>query len=144
MATKLHRTITVPGTPEEVFAYIADFANAAEWDPGIVSSVRVGDGPVGVGSGFQLVARFAGRNLATSYELTEYDEPNCVVFVGGTSNFTSTDTITVTQAVDGVQIGYGAVFELHGLLRFAEPLLKGRFEKLADDAVAGLKRVLTR
>jgi carbon monoxide dehydrogenase subunit G len=144
MATKLHRMITVPGAPDEVFAYIADFANAAEWDPGIVSAERTDHGPIGVGSGFELVARFAGRELTTSYLVTEYDEPNGIVFVGGTSNFTSTDTITVTQAVDGVQIGYDAVFELHGLLRFAEPLLKGRFAKLADDAVAGLKEVLSR
>ncbi len=30
MTTRLQRTILVPGTPESVFAYVADFSNAAE------------------------------------------------------------------------------------------------------------------
>lgn len=143
MATTLKRTIVVPGNADDVFAYIADFANAAEWDPGIVSSVRTDEGPLEAGSTFDLVARFMGRDLATTYRLTEYEPTHRVVFVGGTSNFTSTDDIRITPGDDGVTIDYNAEFVLAGVLRFAEPFLKGTFSKLADDAVAGLKRVLS-
>ncbi|HSF84170.1 MAG TPA: SRPBCC family protein [Acidimicrobiia bacterium] len=144
MATNIERTITVPGSADKVFAYVADFSNTAEWDPGIVSAERTGSGPVGEGSAFDLVARFKGRDLATTYRITEFDPPSRVVLVGGTNNFTSTDIITVTPATEGVQIGYRAIFELSGIMRLSEPFLKGTFNRLADDAVAGLKVVLSR
>jgi carbon monoxide dehydrogenase subunit G len=143
MATNIERSITVSGSAQDVFAYVADFANTAEWDPGIVSAERVGSGPIGEGSAFDLVARFKGRDLETTYRITEYEAPSRVVLVGGTNNFTSTDIITVTPATDGVEIGYRAIFELSGIMRLAEPFLKGTFNRLADDAVAGLEEVLS-
>ncbi len=144
MATQLERTITVPGEIGDVFAYVADFSNAAEWDPGVVRSVRKGSGPLRRGDRFELVASFAGRELETTYETTAYEPPNVVRFEGGTARFHSVDTITFAQVDDGVEIGYAAVFELSFPMSLAEPFLKARFEKIADDAVAGLKDVLTR
>ncbi len=143
MATTIERTINVPGTAEEVFAYVADFSNAAEWDPGIVSASPAPGGDLGVGAAFDLVARFKGRDLETTYRITEYEPPERVVLVGGTKNFTSTDVITVAPGDDGVQVGYQAIFELRGVMRIAEPFLTGTFNRLADDAMAGLQRVLS-
>ena len=84
-----------------------------------------------------------GRDLETTYRITEFEPPHRVVFVGGTNNFESTDVIRVTPADTGVTIDYKAVFELKGLLRFAEPLLRGTFNSLADKAVAGLKETMS-
>jgi carbon monoxide dehydrogenase subunit G len=142
VATTLERTITVPGTVDDVFAYVADFANSAEWDPGIVSATRTDHGPLGVGATFDLVARFMGRDLATTYRIAEYEPPERLVVVGGTSNFTSTDEIVVRPIDEGVAVDYTAVFELDGLIRVAEPFLRRTFGTLADKAVAGLQRVL--
>ena len=38
---------------------MADFSNARFWDPS-VSGARKDDGPIGLGSAFAIVARFAG------------------------------------------------------------------------------------
>ena len=54
-----------------------------------------------------------------------------------------TDIITVAPAAEGVEVGYRAVFELSGIMRLAEPFLKGTFNRLGTDAVGGLKRVLS-
>jgi hypothetical protein len=35
---------------EAAFAFVADFANATRWDPGVASSEQTTDGPVGVGT----------------------------------------------------------------------------------------------
>ena len=37
---RYRREIEVEGEPVEVFAYLADFEHAAEWDPGIVEARR--------------------------------------------------------------------------------------------------------
>ena len=144
MATTLDRTIIVPGDPEAVFDYVADFATTQEWGPGIESSRKTSDGPVGMGSEFELTAVFMGRKLRTTYRIVGYDRPNQVVVKGGTNQFTSTDTITVTPIDGRVQVGYRAVFELGGPLRLAEPFLRGTFAKLADKAVGGLEAKLSR
>ncbi len=143
MATTIERRITVPGEIDDVFAYVADFSNTAEWDPGIVRAEKSSDGPIGLESMFDLVARFKGRDLKTTYRMTEYEPPHRVVLVGGTKNFTSTDIITMTPAGEGVEIGYRAIFELSGVTRLAEPFLRRTFHELADEAVAGLKAVLS-
>jgi carbon monoxide dehydrogenase subunit G len=144
MATTLNRSIVVPGDIAAAFDYIADFSNAAEWDPGIETARRTSPGPIATGATFELVAEFMGRNVVTNYEVLEHEPPHRVVFRGGTSVFTSTDTIVLTKTGDDVHIDYGAVFELHGLLRLAEPFLRSTFHKLADKAVAGLEATLRR
>ena len=57
----LHERIETTLSLDETFEYIADFANSQEWDPGVVIARRVGDGPVGPGSGYKLGVRMAGR-----------------------------------------------------------------------------------
>ena len=37
-------TIGSPGSPEEVFEYLADFSSAAEWDPGVARAERLDEG----------------------------------------------------------------------------------------------------
>ena len=143
MATTISKSITVPGAPEAVFDYVADFSTTQEWDPGIESARKTSDGPVGVGSEFELEAVFMGRKLRTTYRIVGYDRPKEVVIKGGTDRFTSTDTITVTPVDGRVQVGYRAVFELRGVFRLAEPFLRGTFEKLADKAVGGLEEKLS-
>jgi hypothetical protein len=48
--TKLNEQIQTPLAPEAAFAFVADFANAMHWDPGVVTSERLDVGPVGVGA----------------------------------------------------------------------------------------------
>lgn len=143
MSTTVERKIAVPGDRDEVFVYVANFANTAEWDPGIVEASQVGDGPIEVGTEFDVVARFMGREVKTRYRITEYERPQRVALVGGTSNFTSTDIVEVHDEGEALQIHYRATFELNGVLRLAEPFLKGTFNRLADDAVGGLRKVLS-
>lgn len=50
------RTIARP--LNEVFAYAADFANGEEWDPGVKSAQKTSDGPVGVGTTYDLQGHF--------------------------------------------------------------------------------------
>jgi len=144
VATTLDRTITVPGDAESVFDFVADFSTTEQWDPGIVAATKTSAGPVGLGAEFELMASFMGRKLRTEYRIIEYERPQRVVIRGGTAQFTSTDTIIVTPAEGAVRIDYRAVFELRGAMRLAEPFLKGTFSRLADAAVAGLERRLSR
>jgi hypothetical protein len=58
-------SIDISRRPGDVFAYAADFSHFPEWQGGVVSARREGDGPLAVGSR-AIVTRRAGRR-----ELTE-------------------------------------------------------------------------
>lgn len=141
---RLHRTITVNRSLEEAFAYVADFTTVSEWDPGVSESTQTaGTGP-GVGATYRVTAVFNGRRLPMTYHMTAYEPPARVTLQGEGSTVTAVDDITFKDKGDGTtQVDYVADLRLKGLLRLAEPFLKGAFDRLADAAMAGLERRLS-
>ena len=49
--------ITVNRTPEDVFAYFADFRNYSAWQASTEEMVQTSEGPLGVGSTFRVKAK---------------------------------------------------------------------------------------
>ncbi|MEW2137569.1 SRPBCC family protein [Streptomyces sp. NPDC005409] len=67
-------TETVIAAPcERVAAYAADPSHAPQWYANITSADWRTPPPVGVGSRAAFVARFLGRTLAYTYEVTAYE-----------------------------------------------------------------------
>ncbi len=132
-------------TPQgEAFAYVADFANSAEWDPGIEAGTKITDGPVREGSEFEIVALFRGKRQPFHYVITAFEPERCVVLKGEGEKARSVDEIGFEPAGRGTRIVYVADIRLKGIARLAEPLLRPTMNRMADDALAGLKSVLDR
>ena len=134
--------IDVPRTPEEAFAYVADFTTVAEWDPGIHTSRRVsGDGEVG--TVYDVQADFRGKTVPFTYTVTAFEQGRRIVLDGVGEKATSLDTVLFEPAGDGgTKITYTAVFRLKGALRLVEPFLGRTFTTLAQRALAGLEAAL--
>ena len=123
----------------EAFAYMADFANARVWDPSVSEARRVGEAPIGIGSAFDLVARFGGRDVPLRYEIVEYDSPRRVVLEARRPGFVSRDTITVEPAGSGSVVHYDATLAFGGARSAVRPghathLQSGRGSRDARDA----------
>jgi len=145
MSHRVERTLDVAASPEVAFDFVADFSRAQEWDPGIPSARRLDDGPIGIGSRFELLSRFGSTEQLIEYEITELDRPHQVTFVGDGKNFHGTDTISFAPAEGGgTRVTYVADLGLKGVAAFALPFLRGRLDSMSDDAVAGLKAALDR
>ena len=141
---QISEQIQVSRPPAEAFRYVADFENTAEWDPGIAEATKLTDGPVGVGSEFDVVALFRGKRQRFRYAVTELDDGRRIVLAGGGEKATSVDEIVVEPAGGGSRITYTAEIKLKGFRRFAEPLLKLMLAKTAEEGLAGLKARLDR
>ena len=59
--TRLHQQIETRLPLDAAFAFVADFANATRWDPGVATSEPVDDRPVGLGARYRLGVRMRGR-----------------------------------------------------------------------------------
>lgn len=135
--------IDVAASPEAVHAYLADFTNAAAWDPGVAAAVRLDDGPIGVGSRFGLDLLVAGRTQRWVYEVERYQVPGRVTFATRTSRAVGIDDVTVIPTTDGARVRWDATFRFTGVLgRLADPVFAVVFRRIAGRAVAGLRAAL--
>jgi len=140
------RYVTTVGSalpPADVFAYMADFSNARIWDPSVKKAQRVGAEPIGVGSAFDLVARFGGRDVPLRYEIVEYDAPRRVVLEAHRPGFVSRDTITVEPAGDRSVVHYDAILSFSGIGRIFDPVMQRIFNRVGARATAGMQTALS-
>lgn len=127
---------------DEVFMYLADLTNFAEWDPGVSRSVQVtGDGP-GANTAFDVTVASVGRPLTLRYETVTYDPPHELVVRAHSRVFTSIDSISVDTVDGSTVVTYDADLRLNGVLGLLDGGLKLVFGKIGDRAAAGLRRVL--
>ena len=127
--------------PAEAFAYMADFSNARFWDPSVSSARHVGDGAVGMGSTFEVTARFAKRDVTLTYAIVEF-EPARRVVLEARRSFVSRDTITVEADGEGSLVRYDALLAFGALGRLFDPLMQRAFDRVGAKAKAGLERSL--
>jgi hypothetical protein len=126
----------------DAFDYMAEFTNAREWDPSVGQARRVDDGPVAVGSAFELIARFAGKDVPLRYTVLEHDRPQRVVLEARRPGFVSRDTITVAEAAAGSTVHYDALLELSGWRRLFGPFFQRTFDGIGDRAAEGMRAAL--
>lgn len=136
-------TIDSPLPADEAFDYMARFSNATEWDPSAVRARTITDGPVRVGSEFEVVVRSFGRELPWLYRVTEHDRPRRVVVRAERGSIVSEDTITVTALPGGGSaVTYDAEVRTSGWSRLLDPLLAVAFRRIGAAAEGGLRREL--
>jgi carbon monoxide dehydrogenase subunit G len=138
-----HRTFTTSSAVDLVYSFLADFANAEEWDPGTVECERVeGDG--GVGTRYRNVSSFLGRKTTVEYVARELDEPRFLHFEGNNDQFTGHDRITLEAAGSGTQVTYDATFDFHGGAKLAVPVVALYMPVLANKTVNHMRERLDR
>ena len=138
--TTLRRTVRTHTPAERVFPYLADFANAAEWDSGTVSCERVsGDG--GPGTVYRNRSSFAGRTVELDYTVETVTPPD-IVLVGRNATTVSRDSIVVTPDGEGCVVDYTAEFTFLGIARFLGPLMRPLLDRLGAHTAAQLRATL--
>ena len=137
---KYSREIAVQGEPAEVFAYLADFSNTSEWDPGITEARRLDEPPTRVGSRFEVITNFRGNRQRFEYVVSEYEPGVRIALHGEGEKAQSDDAIEVRAAEGGhTNVRYEAAIELKGVLRVVEPFMRPVFRRMGDAALNGLQ-----
>lgn len=138
---QVERRFVVSARLAEVIDYLKDFSHAEEWDPGTERCVRTDSGEIRVGSTWHNVSRFRGRTTELDYRLAALAEDQ-LTFVGNNRTATSTDDLTFRAAGTGTSVNYRATIQFHGLAKLADPLMQRVFNRIADETVDQMTRVL--
>lgn len=142
-------TLSSTAPVAEAFERLADFAAAAEWDPGVTQAPLVSGEPGRVGASYAVVAQFGPRRVPLEYRIVEREEPTDdrpgrVVLVADGGTFTSHDTITVGPGDAGAEVSYDAILTLRGPARVMDLPLHLAFQVIGRRAEAGLRDELAR
>ena len=140
---RLRETIEVPRPIDEVFSYVSNFRNAAQWDPGVAESRKTCAGPIGVGTVFELRVSFGPRSIPMEYTIREFDRPRRVLLEGKGDSVHALDDIGFAATPRGTRITYTADISLLGTFGVFEPLLKGALDRVGKRAVRGLHAALS-
>jgi hypothetical protein len=149
------RTVTVEHPVDRVFAYLSDFTNTNEWDPGTVHTERVA-GEGGVGTRYHNTSKFLGRETELDYLVTEHVPDEKLALRGENATVVAHDTMTFVRTVlgngsglaadnggrTGTTVTYRAEFEFKGVAKLVAPLFAPAFKKLGDEAEQGLRDAL--
>lgn len=85
----------------EVFAYVANFATTADYDPGVKSAHQESEGPIEVGTRFHVDAVFMGAVIPLKYVIERFERPHRVVLRGVGKTSRALDDICFEETDSG-------------------------------------------
>jgi carbon monoxide dehydrogenase subunit G len=142
---RLQFTATIAGSAESIFAVIADLAGYHRWLPGsdaFGAITEISSEPIGLGTTY-VDAGPSGKRYGS---ITEYKRPTNIAFhqpmdvsglLRGTIDITASYTLEPAQG--GTRVIRDIVFQPHGLLRLAQPIIVSGFRRENKRVLAALK-----
>jgi uncharacterized protein YndB with AHSA1/START domain len=140
--TKVEASVLINRPIKEVFAYVADPSNAAQWAGPVVESKITSGGPVGRGTTSSRVTQLLGRNIESTYEITEY-KPNSRYADKTTSGPVPINSRISFDPVDGgTKVTIQGVIKAEGFFKLAEPLVSRMARRQVETDAQTLKDLL--
>lgn len=102
----ISRSISVSRSRHDCFHYLSDLRKLVEWDNQVRSSSKVGGGPIGRGSTFQVKLSAGWFTYPMTYVVTHHIPSQKIVLEGRSPFFTVKDTIEFTECDQGTHISY--------------------------------------
>ena len=135
-------SITINRPVEEVFAYLIDISNMAQWNAQMGHIEQTSEGPPGVGTTFRGTFDFMGRPMGWTSETTEYEPNHKVVQRVEMGPTVLTMSWLVEPAEGGTKFTMGTEGEMSGISKLAGPLVDRSLKKQMEENLASLKASL--
>lgn len=139
----MHEQFSCARPLEEVFDYVVDFSRVTQWDHTITQSRKVTNGPVGLGTKFDLIFAMGPRRIPIAYEITQWDYPKKAVLTGTSENFTAVDTVTLTESDKGCHLDWDAKLDFTGMAAKVVTLMEKKIVSGGVKTIRDLEVALT-
>ena len=143
MSVDVTETIVIERPISEVSAYAGDPSNAPTWYRRIARAEWETDPPISLGSRIAFRARFMGRDLAYTYEVTEYTPGEQVAMQTAEGPFPMATTYAWrTVGPDKTHMALRNHGMPSGFSRIMAPLMARAMRRAMKQDLADLKRLL--
>lgn len=132
------RSIGIPSSPDDLFAYVSDFSRAHEWRTEVAESHAEPPGPMRVGTRLHEVAVIAGRRVVTDTIVDTYDPAGSFTFVHVSGPMPVSGEFLVAATPNGAQLTYTLRVRLHGLWILLAPMLRRSGCRTIDRSLTAL------
>jgi carbon monoxide dehydrogenase subunit G len=136
------KSIYIDRPPQEVFDYMSDPANDAEWRSGSRVAEWSSEGSVGVGSTMRSEDSFLGRKVDTTSKITSWDPPHQYSFKSVGGSFPAEFSFQLRSEGSGKQLTASGEIEFSGVFKLVEWLFGYQIGKQAVDDFDTLKTIL--
>jgi carbon monoxide dehydrogenase subunit G len=115
----------IPAPPDDVFAYLSDLDNVAEWQGGVTAARRTSDGPMGVGATALVTRQIMGQRLEAPLTVNSFEPPRRLGIGSEVSGVMAQATLDLAPADDGRSTDLAFSMEIRGsgLTSFMEPMI---------------------
>ncbi len=142
---RFKKSIIIKRPVADVFEFVENPANDSIWRSGVVESGQNLAGPTGVGTTGRESIRHMGRDLETTWEITEY-EPNQKVAYRSTSGPFEYEGVWLYEAVDeGTRISFDLDWTLKDREwagRMTDRLMEMFDDRMYESDLRALKQLL--
>jgi uncharacterized protein YndB with AHSA1/START domain len=114
-------------SPEEVFAYVSDLDNLAEWQGGVTAAHRTSDGPMRAGATAEVTRQVMNQRIVAPLLVTAYDPPRRLGIASKVSGVEADATLDLSELDGGAATDLAFAMEIRGsgLTSFMEPMIAG-------------------
>lgn len=146
MTVKIESTTVIARPPEEVFAFLLDLENAAQFDPDVQSVKKTTEGPIGVGTEFRFYERTPpfGTFQRTRFHYTAVEPDHRIAFTGQVGPLAPVGSFTFENASAGTRVTFHGEANPKGFLKLFTPLIAHQGRRTWDKRLAHLKTWLER
>ena len=134
--------IEIANSAENTFAFISNFENNPRWQDGMQRCTVTSDGDFGVGTTYDQVAAFLGREILSTFEVIEYEPGRRVKATTIAGSFPITFTRTVTPTDTGCHVNAIIEGDATGFFKLFAPLLDRMVSHTIHKDYAKLKQLL--
>jgi len=138
----IEKSIIINSPQQEVFDYTANPANAHKWQGQVLSLEWGSEGPHGAGSTQRATARFLGRDIESTSEITIWDPPNQHGFKSIGGPIPIEGGMKFEPNGKGTKVTMGGQIDASGFFKLAEGLVKRQLESQFVTNLEALKLLL--
>jgi uncharacterized protein YndB with AHSA1/START domain len=121
--SKVRAEVSINRPLEEVFAFIKDMNNHAEWQTGVVESRVTSEGDVTVGSTYRYVTQMLGRQVQTEGVVITCDPDKGFFYRSTKAPFQITGGYSFESTNGGTKVTQQIVADIEGFFRLAQPIV---------------------
>jgi hypothetical protein len=140
---QVHTRVVTPKSAEDVYAYLVDFANQAEWRFDVLSSELVTGETGEIGAKYRQRVKPGRKEGLSDVQLVEATRPSEVAFrTVDEGPVTVSGAWHIRPGTEGTEIICDVAVETRGVLRLLEPTMGPQLRKIAAKYESALSEKL--
>ncbi len=136
------KIVIIERPPAEVYNYVTNPENAANWQTGVEKAEWTSPSPYGSGSTWRVINKFLGKRIEAELEVLDWNPPKQITskIVDGPLPFET--TIKCEPEGNGTKLILNAKGEFGGFFKLAEGLVGKQAERQVESDLGNLKLLL--